>query len=166
MTLKDALRIVSAAGKVRIFMALSAAAVVSTAAVTFGSWTVASAPGNGYSKAVSAQNLTFVDLSATVAASLYPGATADLSVKVTNPNSFAVTITAVSGNGTITSDKGAACNTTTGVAFSNTTGLTQVVGAGATVAFALTNKVTMSNASDTTCQGAVFSVPITLTATS
>jgi hypothetical protein len=85
---------------------------------------------------------------------------------VTNPNPFAVTVTAVTGAGAITSDKGAACNTSTGVTFTNTSGLSQAVGAGATVTFSLAGKVAMSNASDNSCQGAVFTVPVTLTATS
>ncbi len=87
-------------------------------------------------------------------------------VKVTNPNSFAVTVTSVTGAGTITSDKGAACNASTGVTFTNAAGLSQAVGAGATVTFSLAGKVAMSNASDNSCQGAIFTVPVTLSATS
>jgi hypothetical protein len=34
------------------------------------------------------------------------------------------------------------------------------------VTFSLVGKVAMSNASDTSCQGAVFTVPVSLTATS
>jgi hypothetical protein len=165
MRLGDALKII-AADKVRIFLALSALAVVATAAVTFGSWSVGSSAGGGYSKAVTAQNLTLSDASASTTAQLYPGGTGDLTIKVTNPNSFAVTITSVSGAGAITSDKGTACTTTTGVSFTNTSSLTQAVGASATVTFTLANKVAMSNASDNTCQGAIFTVPITVAATS
>src|SRR5580765_1067971 len=131
MTLRAALRIV-AADKARVALALAALALLATAAVTFGSWTVGSSAGNGYTKAVTAQNLTLGDATGSTTAQLYPGGTGDLWVKVTNPNSFAVTLTAVSGAGTITSDKGAACNASTGVTFTNTTGLSQSVGAGAT----------------------------------
>ncbi len=165
MNVRVAVRIV-AADKVRLALALSAAVMMATATVTFGSWSVSSAPGGGYSKAVTAQSLTFTDVSGSAAAQLYPGGTGDLVVRVTNPNPFAVTITAVSGNGTVTSDKGAACNASTGVTFASTTGLTQVVGAGASVTFTLTGKMSMSNASANACQGAVFTVPVTLTATS
>jgi hypothetical protein len=165
MTLRAALRIV-AADKARVALALAALALLATAAVTLGSWAVGSSAGNGYAKAVTAQNLTLGDATGSTTAQLYPGGTGDLWVKVTNPNSFAVTVTAVSGAGTITSDKGAACNASTGVTFTNTTGLSQSVGAGATVSFSLAGKVAMSNASDNSCQGAVFTVPVTLTATS
>jgi hypothetical protein len=165
MTLRAALRII-AADKARLALALSAILVVATTAVTFGSWTVSSSAGSGYSKAKVATSLTLSDASASTTAQLYPGGTGDIWVKVTNSNPFAVTVTSVTGAGTITSDKGAACDAATGVTFTNTTGLTQAVGAGATVTFSLAGKVAMSNASDNTCQGAVFTVPITLAATS
>jgi len=165
MSLREALRII-AADKARLVLALSAVALVATSAVTFGSWSVSSSAGSGYSKAKLALNLTLADASASTSAQLYPGGTGDLWVKVTNPNPFAVTVTSVTGAGTISSDKGAACDAATGVTFTNTTGLSQAVGAGATVTFSLASKVSMSNASDNTCQGAVFTVPITLAATS
>jgi hypothetical protein len=165
MTLRAALRII-AADKARLARALSAVAVMATTAVTFGSWSVSSSAGSGYSKAKVALSLTLSDASASTTAQLYPGGTGDIWIKVTSSNPFAVTVTSVTGAGTITSDKGAACDASTGVTFTNTTGLTQAVGAGATVTFSLAGKVAMSNASDNSCQGAVFSVPITLAATS
>jgi len=165
MTLRAALRII-AADKARIALALSAILVVATTAVTFGSWTVSSSAGSGYSKAKVASSLTLSDASASTTAQLYPGGTGDIWIKVTNPNPFTVTVTSVTGAGTITSDKGAACDAATGVTFTNTTGLTPAVGAGATVTVSLAGKVAMSNASDNSCQGAVFTVPITLAATS
>jgi hypothetical protein len=165
MTLRAALRII-AADKTRLALALSAVAVMATTAVTFGSWSVSSSAGSGYSKAKVASSLTLSDASASTTAQLYPGRTGDIWIKVTNSNPFAVTVTSVTGAGTISSDKGAACDAATGVTFTNTTGLTQAVGAGATVTFSLAGKVAMSNASDNSCQGAVFTVPITLAATS
>ena len=165
MTLRAALRII-AADKARLALALSVVAVMATTAVTFGSWSVSSSAGSGYSKAKVALSLTLSDASASTTAQLYPGGTGDIWIKVSNPNPFAVTVTSVTGAGTITSDKGAACDAASGVTFTNTTGLSQAVGAGATVTFSLAGKVAMSNASDNTCQGAVFTVPITLAATS
>jgi hypothetical protein len=164
MTLRAALRII-AADNARLALALYAIQVVATTAVTFGSRTVSSSAGSGYSKAKVASSLTLSDASASTTAQLYAGGTGDIWIKVNNSNPFAVTVTSVTGAGTITSDKGAACDAATGVTFTNTTGLTQVVGAGATVTFSLAGKVAMSNASDNTCQGAVFTVPITLAAT-
>jgi hypothetical protein len=166
MSLRASIRVI-AADRGRLALALAAVAVLLTAALTLGSWAVGSSAGNGYSKAVTAQNVTLSDASASTTAQLFPGGTGDLVVKVTNPNSFAVTVTAVNnGTGSITSDKGAACNASTGVTYANTSGLTQAVGAGATVTFSVAGKVSMSNASDNSCQGAVFTVPVTLVATS
>ena len=154
-----------AENRLRVAFALVLTTLTITAGVTFGSWSV-SGTGNGYSKAVTAQSLTFSDASASTTAQLYPGGTGDLVVKVTNPNAFAVTITSVTGNGTIvTAPTNATCDSATGVTFTDTTGLTQSVGAGATVTFTLANKVSMSNSSNNACQGLIFRVPISVAAT-
>jgi hypothetical protein len=139
--------------------------VLMAGTIALAAWT-AGGTGSGYAKATTAQNLTTVDVSGSTTAQLYPGGTGDLKLSVTNPNAYAVTITSVAGSGTITSDKGAACNASTGVSYTTQSSLSQVVGAGATVPFTLTGSVAMSNASDNTCQGAVFTVPVTLTGTS
>jgi hypothetical protein len=147
--------------------ALAAVPVCAAVAAGIGiaAWSVGGS-GNGSAKATSASSLTLADASAFTSASLYPGATGDLKLRVTNPNSFPVRVTAVSGNGTITSDKGAACDAATGVSLANQSGLALDVGAGATATLTVPNAVSMSNASDNSCQGAVFTVPVTLTAVS
>src|SRR5215469_3604158 len=120
MSLRAALGII-AADKARLALALSAVAVLATAALTLGSWAVGSSTGNGYAKAITAQSVTLSDASASTTAQLYPGGTGDLVVKVTNPNAFGVTVTSVTAAGPIISDKGAACNASTGVTFTNAT---------------------------------------------
>jgi hypothetical protein len=72
----------------------------------------------------------------------------------------------VSGAGTITSDKGAACDASTGVTFTNQSGLTLDVPASTSATFTLSGSVAMSNASDNSCQGAVFTVPVSLSGAS
>lgn len=130
--------------------------------VAFAAWT-ATGTGSGYAKAKTASVLTTVDASGSTSAQLYPGGTGDLVLKVNNPNDYQVTLTAVNnGSGSITSDKGAACDASTGVTFTNATGLSLAVPAGTTQTFTLNGKVAMSNASDTTCQGAVFTIPVSL----
>jgi hypothetical protein len=138
--------------------------LVLTAGVAFAAWT-ASGSGNGYAKAQTVQALTTVDASASTTAQLYPGGSGDVKVTVSNPNSFPVTITGVAGSGTITSDKGAACNASTGVTFTDTTGLSSSVAASGSTTITLSGKAAMSSASDNSCQGAVFTIPITLTGT-
>jgi hypothetical protein len=144
------------------------AAVIATAVagIAIGAWSV-SGSGTGYAKASTASAVTLSDASASTSADLYPGASGAVKLKVSNPNPFPVRITAVSGNGTITSDKGAACDGSTGVSFVNQSSLTLDLLAGETnKVFTLASAVSMSNASDNTCQGAVFSVPVSVTAIS
>jgi hypothetical protein len=147
-----------------VALAVLAVAVVAVG-VGLGAWSLGGT-GNGSAKATTASNITLADASAFTSADLYPGATGNLKLRATNPNPFPVRITAVSGNGTITSDKGAACDASTGVTLANQTGLTLDLAAGQTATLTVTNSVSMSNASDTTCQGAIFTVPVSLTAVS
>lgn len=163
--MKDLIKII-VASKARLALAVALTTTVVAGGVTFGSWAISSSAGNGYAKAVTAQSLTLGDASASTVAQLYPSGSGDVKVKVTNPNPFAVTVTDVAGSGAITSDKGAGCDASTGVSFSDQTGLSQAVGAGATVTFTLSSAASMDNTSDDSCQGAVFSIPVSVTATS
>ncbi len=137
------------------------------AGIAIAAWSV-SGSGTGYAKAGTASALTLSDASASTTADLFPGSTGSVKLRVSNPNPFPVRITAVAGNGAITSDKGATCNASTGVTFTNQSGLTLDLLANETnkVFTLATTAVAMSNASDNTCQGAVFSVPVTVTAIS
>lgn len=161
--------VVMSKGRIRRFgrrtsIATAATLMVLAGGVAFAAWT-ATGTGSGYAKAQTVQALTTVDASASTTAQLYPGGTGDVKVTVNNPNSFPVTVTGVSGSGTITSDKGAGCNAATGVTFTNTTGLLDVVPASSSATITLTAKAAMGSTSDNTCQGAVFTIPITLTGT-
>jgi hypothetical protein len=153
--------------KKRIIVA--AVLVVAFVAVGVGiaAWSVTGS-GTGYAKASTSSALTLSDASASTSTDLYPGASGTVKLRVSNPNPFPVRITAVSGTGTITSDKGAACDAATGVTFVNQSGLTLDLAANATnqVLTLASGAVTMSNASDNSCQGAVFSIPVSVTAAS
>lgn len=148
---------------------LAVFAVVGVACVAVGiawaAWTVGGS-GSGYAKAGSATSLTLGDATASTTADLYPGATGAVKVSITNPNSFPVRVTSVTGNGAITSDKGAACNAATGVAFSDQSALSLDLAAGATSTFTLSGSMTMNNTSDNSCQGAVFTIPVSVSGTS
>jgi hypothetical protein len=149
-----------------VVIAVVGVIAVAVAGIAIAAWVV-SGSGTGYAKAGSSSALTLSDASASTSADLYPGVTGAVKLKVSNPNPFPVRITAVAGNGAITSDKGAACDASTGVSFANQSGLTlDLLANEANKVFTLAGAVSMSNASDNTCQGAVFSVPVSLTATS
>jgi hypothetical protein len=151
----------------KLLFALAAVAALIVSGTLLAAW-ITSGSGNGYAKAGTASALTIGDASASTIADLYPGATGAVKLKVTNPNSFPVRITGVTrqASGTISSDKGAACNASTGVTFTDQTGLTLDLAAGATTTFTLSGAVSMSNASDNTCQGAIFTIPVDVTAAS
>jgi hypothetical protein len=148
----------------KLVFVLAAIAALALSSIIFAAWST-SGSGTGYAKAGSASALSIGDASASTSADLYPGATGAVKLKVTNSNNFPVRVTAVTKQaaGSITSDKGAACNAATGVTFTDQTGQTLDVGANATATFTLANAVSMSNASDNTCQGAVFSIPVDVT---
>jgi hypothetical protein len=138
---------------------------IGSGALAMAAWTT-SGNGTGYSKATSASPLALGDASGATTADLYPGATGTAYVQVTNPNPYPVTVTSAIGNGAITSNKGSACNASTGVTYTDQTGLSQVIAPGATSTIALPGAVAMSNGSDNSCQGAIFSIPVTVSGTS
>ena len=151
----------------KVFVAFAAVVALVATGVIVAAWSTTGS-GNGYAKAGTASALTIGDASAATVGDLYPGGSVAVKLKVTNPNPFAVRITTVAKQtgGVITSDKGAACNASTGVTFTDQTGLALDLAAGATTTFSLANAVSMSNASDNTCQGAIFTIPVDVTGAS
>jgi hypothetical protein len=134
----------------------------------YAAWTT-SGSGSGYAKAGTSQALTTVDVSATTSASLYPGQSGNVTLKINNPNGYNVRVTAVALNGQqtdITADAGHSGCTTTGVTFSNQSSLSLDVNAGSQAEFTLNGAASMSNASLNACQGATFTIPVTLTGAS
>ena len=106
-----------------------------------------------------------MDVSASTTATLFPSGTGNVLLRINNPNPYPVTVTTVTGSGAVTSTV-PACNLATGVTFSNQTGLSLVVPASSAATFTLTGAAAMSNASDNSCQGAVFTIPVTLSGAS
>ena len=156
----------------RLAVVCGALTVFIVGGVVLAAWLV---PGNGqgYSKASSAQALTTSDVSASTTAQLYPGGSGDVKVKIDNPNPFAVTVTKVEANGAVSSDK-AACTDVggdaakaTGVSFT-TQNLNSgnVISANGSLTLTLSDAAAMTNASVNACQGAVFTIPVTFTASS
>jgi hypothetical protein len=151
----------------KLFFVLAAITALVVTGLIVAAWSTGGS-GNSYAKAGTASALTLNDASASTAADLYPGSNAAVKLSVTNPNPFPVRITAVTKQaaGAITSDRGTACNASTGVTFANQTGLALDLPANGTTTFTLPGAVSMSNASDNSCQGAVFTIPVDVTAAS
>jgi hypothetical protein len=151
-------------------VALVATGVALLGGVAFATWT-ATGTGNGFAKATTAQPLTFDDISATVSATLFPGASnVNYSYQIHNPNPYAVTVTGVtSGNAvTVVSQTGTGCTTAaSGVTYTAPTGTlnisVQANGDSAPQTFA---GASMSDSSIDACQGAVFGLSLTATGTS
>ncbi len=150
------------------------ATALAVVGLVYAAWTT-NGGGSGYAKAGTAQALTTVNVSASTAATLYPGGPAgDVLIKVSNPNPYPVTVTGVSLNGTnadIAADAGHSGCTTTGVSFTNQAGLSIGVpaksgGTNGETQATLSGAASMSNASLNACQGATFTIPVTLTAIS
>ncbi len=152
-------------GKRRLIFAAVAVMALVIVSLGYAAWTSAG-NGTGVAKASTAQALSTVTATAS-SASLYPGATADLTLKVSNPNPYPITVTDVTGNGTITADSShATCGQDathpTGVSYTDQHNLTIAVPANGTTQVAVSNSVHMSNASDNSCQGATFTIPVSL----
>ncbi len=143
-------------------VALLALAVVGLA---YAAWTT-SGSGSGTAKAKNAQALTTVDVSATTTATLYPGATGDVLLKTSNPNDYPVRVTDVKGNGAITATGGSGTCTTTGVTFTDQTGKSIDIPAKGSTEATMTGAAAMSNLSEDGCQGATFTIPVSLSGTS
>jgi hypothetical protein len=154
-------------------VAATAAALVLGAGVGVAAWS-SSGTGSAGAKATTLQAVTVT--AGTTSAQLYPGGTGDVVLSVTNPNPFPVKITQVSQDTSagkyVSSDQGSNCtdaNAThpTGVTLTTATGAPlATVAASSTGTVTLTGKAAMSNASDNLCQGATFSIPVVVTATS
>ena len=149
---------------------LTITASLAAVGLVYAAWTT-NGTGSGYAKAGTAQALTTVDVSASTDATLYPGVSGDVKLKIRNPNPYSVTVTAVSGNGSVTPDAGHSGCSPTGVSFTNQTGLSINVpaksgGVDGEVETTLTNSASMSNASVNACQGATFTIPVSLTGSS
>ena len=126
--------------------------------VAFAAWT-ASGTGSGYAQAGTAVALATVQVTPTD--NLYPGGMADVEIEIVNPNPYPVRVISIAGNGPITSGNGA-CDIANGVTFADQTGGTWDVLANNSATFTLTNAASMSNASVDACQGATFTIPVTL----
>lgn len=147
----------------RLTLILAIAVAATGIGVAYAAWTT-NGTGTGAAKATSAIDLTTVSASSSTTAQLYPGGSGDLVIKIKNDNPYPVRVTEINNASpavAITSDMGAACDASTGVTYDDTSG-TWDVPANTTSTFTLVNKVHMSNASDTTCQSAVFTIAVDL----
>ena len=140
--------------------ALGAAGIAVAAWLSSGSGRPGVSAGNALAPTTST-----VAGSAVTSGLLVPGATGTAVVTVTNPNPYRVRVLALAPGGAVTASGGVGTCATTGITFTaQQPGVTLAAGAGTTLT--LPGAVAMSTASETGCQGATFTVPITVTVAS
>ncbi len=160
------------------WMRASSAAGVKVAVLT-GVLSLAIGAGTAYaywasdgagSGSASAGNMQTVTVDALVpgdnpASTLIPGGTADVVLRVTNPNPYSVQVYSVTNNGTATADNAHLSCTTTGVTFAGTPSpLSPAVSiaANSSTLVTLPGAASMDATSQSACQGATFHLPVTL----
>jgi hypothetical protein len=119
-----------------------------------------SGSGSGSATAATVQAVT---ASGAIVSNLIPDGTGhDVTLTVTNPNAFPVTLESVIGNGTILPDSpGHTGCGPTGVTFADQTGLSQSIPGGSVpTPVTLDNAARMDNTSVDACQGATFTIPV------
>ena len=149
----------------RGLVVLSVTATMAISGVAFANWTLAGA-GDGSATAGTVSNITGADL--TVVGSLYPGATLDATIEISNENRFPIRITDVEFSGSVSvSDGIVGCDVT----FNNQDNLELDVAAGSpeeplVAVVTLTGAVTMGPGAANACQGQTFTETFDLTAQS
>ena len=99
------------------------------------------------------------------ASTLIPGGTADVVLRVTNPNPYSVQVYNVTNNGTATADNAHPSCTTTGVTFASTPSPLSPafsIPANSSTLVTLPGAASMDATSQSVCQGATFHLPVTL----
>jgi hypothetical protein len=122
-----------------------------------------SGSGSNVATIGSAGSVTVEAATGTPSSDLFPGGTADLTLTLDNPNSYPVTITGISQNGTVTASGGVGTCSTTGVLAPTQTGLAITVAKDSVVVVNIPDGASMDADSDSGCQGASFEVPVTIT---
>jgi hypothetical protein len=145
-----------------VLIATPAVVVASLGAGTAYAYFSSSGSGTGSASTGSMQTVTVAASTGTPSTPLEPGGSGDVTLSVTNPNDFDVTLVGVTSSGTVTADSGHSGCTTTGVSFVSPTGLSMAIPADGTTQVDLPAAATMSAASSSGCQGATFSIPVTI----
>lgn len=160
-------RLLSLSGAVRPRLLL----IVGIAAVALGfgmgggvafAYFTSGGSGTGHATAGTLAPVTIESATASPSAALIPGSTGDVVLDIDNTNTYAVTLVSVTGNGTITPDAGHSSCATTGVSFTNQTGLSTNLPGNHTTVVHLSGAASMNTSSSNGCQGATFFIPVTI----
>ncbi len=138
------------------------AAALAAAGIAVAAWLSSGSGRSGVTAGSAlAPTTSTVAGSAVTSGLLVPGTSGTAVVTITNPNSYTVKVLTIAPNGAATATGGTGTCTTTGVAFvAQQPGVT--LPARGSTTLTLAGAVTMSTASETGCQGATFTVPVTV----
>jgi predicted ribosomally synthesized peptide with SipW-like signal peptide len=148
--------------KLRIVLLGIVAAALCLGAGTAYAYFTSSASGSAAARAGSLLPVSIEAIAGTPGTPLLPGSTGDVTLTVNNPNTFDVTLVAVSGSGAITAVGNAACTADSGVTFNPPSGPGLLITPGINH-LDLAGAAAMSTTSSASCQGATFSIPVTVT---
>ena len=146
-----------------LLVALVAGLVTGVGGVAWAAWSSAAA-GSSAGRATTAQppTTTAVAGSAVTSGLLYPTGTGSVVITVNNPNPYRVKVASIAAAGAVTAAGGTGTCSTTGVTLTaQTPG--DLVPAGGSVTLTLAGAAAMSASSDAGCQGATFTLPVTVT---
>jgi hypothetical protein len=148
----------------RLLVLALAAVLVGLGAGAAYAYFTATGSGAGSAGAGSLQTVTIDATTGSPTTPLLPGQTGDVALQVSNPNGFPVTLVAASGSGAVTVDsEHSGCDPSV-VTFTNQTGLSTTIPADTTgYQVYLDGAASMSTAAANACQGATFSIPVTIT---
>ena len=122
------------------------------------------AGGSGQGTAATADMQPIAVTVGTPLSVLVPGGTADVTLALTNPNGFAVTVLGVVADGPTLADPGHSGCTPTSVQLTGAATLDLSLAAGETQTVTLQDAASMGMSAPSACQGATFSIPLTTTA--
>lgn len=145
--------------------AVTATLIAAGAATAYAYWT-GSGAGTGSAAAATMQAVSVDALVAgdSPQATLIPGGTADVVLRITNPNPYPVQVYSVSPNGPAAADSAHPGCTTTGVTFTGTAAPlapATFVAADSSTLLTLPGSAAMDTTSLAACQGATFHLPVT-----
>jgi hypothetical protein len=149
---------------IRRVLALAAAAtVVGVGAGAAYAYFTSTGSGGASASDGTMQTVTITATAGSPATPLLPDSTGDVVLQVDNPNGFAVTLVSVIGSGTIGVDsEHSGCDPSV-VSFTNQTGLSVSVPASTDgYQVDLPAAAAMSSSAANACQGATFSIPVTI----
>jgi hypothetical protein len=151
-----------ASRRVLLIAALAVGLIAATTGIAFAYWNSSGTGSGSASTGTMTIQVTALAGGDSNTTTLIPGGTGDVILRVSNPNAFSVHVTSIAGNGTPTASNGC---TPTGVSLATPTDYTpaQFTLAAGTSLIRLLGAASMTTASASNCQGATFTIPVSVT---